>query len=405
MLLDRANNDLDNVFSNEANAQAFCSILLKMIQNNDSPQKDALQGYVFGMTERILGLNIELDSAFFGPQNAKYFTVGDVPQIEGFKNALKSTNSNIRRSSSICLACLLSKCPCTETDRFTEFILQHVGGATVAPLEDYITASLCIILRSERARELFISRGGVTHLTNFITMIGPNGSAQQLYDYTFCLWALSLSSKSCIESFIAGTVRALVELAAAAPSRKIFRVTISALRNLAASENDSILTEMLTHGLQRTLEQSITSNAHKQAGDIDVEADVRFLFELLTKNFRELSKFDRWEQEIRTGDLRWGILHTEKFWRENCKFLERDNFALLKTLTALLDSSDSKNVSIALYDIGEFTRFYPNGRGIARDLGAKEKAMNRMNDPNPDIQRHALQCVSKIMVTNWEFMR
>lgn len=376
-----------------------------MVQNNDSPQREAVQGYVFGMTERILGLNIESDSSFFGPQNAKYFIVGDAPQSKGFSNALQSANSNLRRSASICLACLLSKCPCTETDRFTEWILQHVGGATAAPLEDHITASLCVILRSERARGLFIARGGVTLLTNFITMIGPNGSAQQLYDYTFCLWALSLSSKSCIEPFIAGTVRALVELAAAAPSRKIFRVTISALRNLASSENGSILTEMLTHGLQRTLEQLITSNAHKQAGDVDVETDVRFLFELLTKNFRELSKFDRWEQEIRTGDLRWGILHTEKFWRENCKFLERDNFALLKTLTALLDSSDSKNVSIALYDIGEFTRFYPNGRKVARDLGAKEKAMSRMNDPNPDIQRHALQCISKIMVTNWEFMR
>lgn len=37
---------------------------------------------------------------------------------------------------------------------------------------------------------------------------------------------------------------------------------------------------------------------------------------------------------------RWGILHTEKFWKENAKFMEKDNFAILKELIALLNSAD-----------------------------------------------------------------
>ena len=59
------------------------------------------------------------------------------------------------------------------------------------------------------------------------------------------------------------------------------------------------------------------------------------------------------------GALRWGIVHTDKFWRENAKFLEKNDFQLLKALIALLPhpsvsikSIDPIVVSIALYDIG-----------------------------------------------------
>ena len=62
-------------------------------------------------------------------------------------------------------------------------------------------------------------------------------------------------------------------------------------------------------------------------------------------------------------------------------------------------------VCIALYDIGEFTRFYPNGRVVVSRLGAKDTIMQMMSSDNADIQRHTLQCISKIMVTNWEFLR
>lgn len=61
-------------------------------------------------------------------------------------------------------------------------------------------------------------------------------------------------------------------------------------------------------------------------------------------------------------------------------------------------------VSIALYDIGEFVRFYPNGRVLVSKFGGKQSIMNLLESDNEEIQRHALQCVSKIMVTNWEHL-
>ena len=60
---------------------------------------------------------------------------------------------------------------------------------------------------------------------------------------------------------------------------------------------------------------------------------------------------------------------------------------------------------VALYDIGEFTRFYPNGRALVSKLGGKDVIMPMLTHSNEEIQRQALQCISKILVTNWEFLR
>ena len=374
-----------------------------------------MQQYVYTRIEEVLGLNIDtsdVDIAVFGSHNARYFAPDGVNLSDApFLRAIKSSDPYTRKSASLGLACLLSQ----KTGKLTEFMEWIFAGVDGAMLSldskdkgiEEITPALCMILRSDDARAIFIAKGGVEKITSIINKIGANGSAQQLYDFTFCIWALSLGSEIPVAPFLAaGTIRSLVELVAAAPSRKVFRVAISALRNLAALENDAVLTEMLTHGLQKTLESIILSNGHKQAGDLEVESDVRVLFDGLTKNYRELSTFDHWTSEVNTGALRWGIVHTEKFWRENCKFLEREDFKLLKALILLAKSSEDPTiVSIALYDIGEFTRFYPNGRAVTKALGAKDEAMRLIGHPNPDIQRHALQCISKIMVTNWEFMR
>ena len=121
------------------------------------------------------------------------------------------------------------------------------------------------------------------------------------------------------------------------------------------------------------------------------------------ENYKELSRWDIYENEVSSGNLEWGLLHSEKFFRENCRKLEGNdgNFNILKRLIALAASDDEDIATVACYDIGEFVRFYPNGRASAKRLGAKDTIMALIEHENSDLQRHALQAVSKMMVQNW----
>ncbi|KAM3569944.1 hypothetical protein VYU27_007968, partial [Nannochloropsis oceanica] len=139
--------------------------------------------------------------------------------------------------------------------------------------------------------------------------------------------------------------------------------------------------------------------------DQELKADLEHLHEALQKDSRELSTFERYTAEVASGQLRWGIVHSDKFWKENVRSLEANDFKILKSLISLLASEDEEVVAIACYDIGEFARFYPNGRSIVKLFGAKDKTMHLIEHPNPEVARYALQCVSKIMVVNWAHIR
>lgn len=127
------------------------------------------------------------------------------------------------------------------------------------------------------------------------------------------------------------------------------------------------------------------------------------LNKLLHANYKDLSRWDIYENEVFSGNLEWGILHSEKFFKENCRKLEGQdgNFHILKCLIALVNSNDDEIAAIACYDIGEFVRHYPNGRSIAKRLGAKDAIMKLIDHESAEVQRHALQSVSKMMVQNW----
>ena len=55
-------------------------------------------------------------------------------------------------------------------------------------------------------------------------------------------------------------------------------------------------------------------------------------------------------------------MHSEKFWKENVKKFEDNDFLLIRKLSELLTSQDNQNVAIACYDLGEFCRFHPFGK-------------------------------------------
>ncbi len=47
---------------------------------------------------------------------------------------------------------------------------------------------------------------------------------------------------------------------------------------------------------------------------------------------REITTFESYSQEVLSGQLKWGILHTERFWRETAKEMDTDDFFIVKRL-------------------------------------------------------------------------
>jgi V-type H+-transporting ATPase subunit H len=71
-------------------------------------------------------------------------------------------------------------------------------------------------------------------------------------------------------------------------------------------------------------------------------------------------------------------------------------------LIKLAHSSDEEIAAIACFDIGEFVRHYPNGKHIARRLGARDVVMGLIEHEDMEVQRQALLCISKMLVHNWQ---
>lgn len=285
------------------------------------------------------------------------------------------------------------------------------------------------------SRQLRQRGGGIKSSTNTATS-GPsaiiaannampktaNSSVQQLYELAFCLWCLTyeLNNFADVRADFAKDglpVTALVELVSSAPREKIVRVALAALRNLAICSADVhpepdvpvridakvFLGEMIACGLMK----AIGLLRERQFTDPDVADDVDALERLLNDNFKEMTRWEVYQTEVESGNLQWGSTHTDAFFKENAKMMEgKDgNFDVVKILISLVTSKDEDVAAIACFDLGEFCRHYPNGRAIAKRLGAKELAMALIEHDNPELQRHALQCVSKMMVHNWEYVK
>lgn len=59
----------------------------------------------------------------------------------------------------------------------------------------------------------------------------------------------------------------------------------------------------------------------------------------------------------------------------------------------------AKTVAVGCSDVGMFVTFHPQGRYIVNDLRGKELVMRHMANPDPEVQKQALLCVQKLMLT------
>eukprot|EP00934_Nitzschia_sp_Nitz4_P008494 Nitzschia sp. Nitz4//scaffold173_size47512//34309//36154//NITZ4_007164-RA/size47512-augustus-gene-0.8-mRNA-1//-1//CDS//3329538820//8484//frame0 len=253
-----------------------------------------------------------------------------------------------------------------------------------------------------------------------------NVSIQQLYELCFCLWAMTYdcandelhpneAQRESIRHHFSrdGAIPALAELIAAAPREKVTRLGVASLYNLASAAPKLFVPEMIACRILPSVELLMDRNW----SDPDIQQDLESLHKILSENHKEMTTWEVYQGELETGMLKWGPLHTEQFFKANVRRMEgpKGDFCHVQQLVHLVLSnsgmnprgelpldSDEETLAVACYDLGEFVRHYPNGKVIAKKLGANKVVMPLLNAENPDVQRQALLCISKLLVNNWQ---
>jgi len=270
-----------------------------------------------------------------------------------------------------------------------------------------------VLVKSELGREEFGRNGGVGYVARHLRGKGEGEKigAQTTYELGFCLWTMTYSPLLRSDFQSSDCIPILCSLVTSAQREKVVRVAVASLVNLTKGNmgiegegevglEKQFIESMIGCGLLKTVKNMM----ERQWADPDIVADVTLLNKVLVENYKDFSTWDKYQAEVKSGRMEWGVTHTEKFWRENARNMEGDDFQTLKLLVSLLSSPDDETVSIAAYDMGEWARFYPNGRSLVKKLGGKDVVMGLIDSENPEVARNALQCVSKVMVTNWEFV-
>jgi V-type H+-transporting ATPase subunit H len=156
-------------------------------------------------------------------------------------------------------------------------------------------------------------------------------------------------------------IRILADILSDNVKEKVIRIVVAVLRNLIEKPEDAqICKEHCIAMVQARVLKHLDLLQQRKFEDEDIEADIKFLFDKLNESVQDLSSFDEYASEVKSGRLEWSPVHkSTKFWRENASRLTDKNYELLKILINLLETSqDPQVLSVACYDIGEFVHHY-----------------------------------------------
>jgi len=227
-------------------------------------------------------------------------------------------------------------------------------------------------------------------------------SFQVLYLQGFSLLLVALKRGSSQRKQIAehaNLCKTMINLVASARTEPVRRMYLQVIECLSDISDFAELCVM--YGLYATLQRLSEENFK----DDDIKDILETLMSVLKPHVRVMSSMERYEKELKTKTLEMGPVHSEKFWKKNYMAFERNDFQLIKDLTALLDSQDTETVKVAAFDIGEFARLYPDGRRIVSKFGAKRKFFAILETTEDEDQRkQVLLATQKILVTSWHQM-
>lgn len=267
-----------------------------------------------------------------------------------------------------------------------------------------VARCLQMMLRIDEYRHAFVKADGVNTL---ISVLAGKVGFQIQYQLTFCLWCMTFSPDLADKMNKYNVIPILADILSESAKEKVTRIILATFRNLLQkpAEREIVQDHALSMVQCKVLKQLQLLDGRKFE-DPDITEDIEFLNETLQSSVQDLSSFDEYSTEVKSGRLEWSPVHkSERFWRENVARLNEKNYELLKILIRLMDTSrDPLILSVAAHDIGEYVRHYPRGKHVIEQLGGKQLVMQHLTHEDPNVRYEALLAVQKLMVHNWEYL-
>ncbi|XP_071503117.1 V-type proton ATPase subunit H-like [Diadema antillarum] len=267
-----------------------------------------------------------------------------------------------------------------------------------------VAESLQQMLKLNEYRVGFMANDGISTL---ILVLSGKVSFQIQYQLIFCIWMVSFNPDLCAQINKYKIVPVLADILSESVKEKVTRIILAVFRNLVEKpEENEIIKENALSMIQCKVLKQLEVLEGQKIEDPDITEDIEYLIENLHNSMQDLSSFDEYSTEVKSGRLEWSPVHkSEKFWRENAARLNEKNYELLKILTRLLESSkDPLILCVSAHDIGEYVRHYPRGKHVIEQLGGKHLVMQYMAHEDPNVRYEALLAVQKLMVHNWEYL-
>lgn len=233
-----------------------------------------------------------------------------------------------------------------------------------------------------------------------LDLIKTPRSLQIQYQAVFCFWIMTFEKRNCaILQVRYELIPALLDLSRAAVKEKIIRLCLACWSNFLRKA-PKVSTSVMIGAKILDYVELLSS---RKVADEEMQQDLNFLKEELTKAYQSLNSFDEYASEIVSGKLNWSPPHKSPvFWQENAARLEERNGELLKILTRLLTHSQDPTVlAVAANDLGEYIARRPQGRRYIEAFGTKQQLMHLMAHHDSEVRFNALSSVQKYMSNLW----
>merc|ERR1719219_836334 len=255
-----------------------------------------------------------------------------------------------------------------------------------------VARCLQMMLRIDNYRQAFMAVDGIGTV---VSVLSGRVNFQIQYQLTFCLWVTSFSVPLATKLNKYGVIPILADILSDAQKEKVSRIILAVFRNLIEKPEEA-----------EVKKENCISMEQRKFEDEDIQEDITFLMEKMNESVQDLSSYDEYVTEVRSGRLEWSPVHrSEKFWRENAAKLNDKNYELLKILINLLETSkDHLVLSVACFDLGEYVRHYQRGKHVLKQLNGKTLVMSLLGHDDPNVRYEALLAVQKLMVHNWEYL-